>query len=53
VARAVHDAQAILVVATRGGPLDSDEALARITAAAGSVPVERIVVEAPTAPAGG
>jgi hypothetical protein len=53
VARTAHDAQAILVVATRGGPLDSDEALARITAAAGAVPVERIVVEAPTAPAGG
>jgi hypothetical protein len=53
VAVAVHGAQAILVVATRGGSLDTDEALARVTAAAGSVPVERIVVEAPTAPAGG
>jgi hypothetical protein len=53
VAVTVHGAQSILVVATRGGALDTDDALASVTAAAGSVPVERIVVEAPTAPAGG
>jgi hypothetical protein len=53
VARDVHRAQAVLLVATRGGRLDSDDALQGVTAAADPVPVERIVVEAPTAPAGG
>ncbi len=52
VAREVHSAQSVLIVAMRGGRLDSDEALQAVTAAAAPVPVERIVVEAPTAPAG-
>jgi hypothetical protein len=53
IARDAHQAQAVLVVATRGGHLDSDEAVQRVSAAADPVPVERIVVEAPTAPASG
>jgi hypothetical protein len=52
VARDAHAAQAVLIVATRGGRLDSDETLQRVTVAADPVPVERIVVEAPTASAG-
>ena len=40
-------------MATRGGHLDSDEAVQQVSAAADPVPVERIVVEAPTAPASG
>jgi hypothetical protein len=54
VAITAHAAQEILVVAARGGRLDSDEALAAVTAAAGPVPVERVVVdaEAPTSPTG-
>jgi hypothetical protein len=43
----------VLIVAVRGGRLDSDETVQRATAAAAPVPVERIVVETPTAPAGG
>jgi hypothetical protein len=53
VARDAHDAQSVLIVAVRGGRLDSDETVQRATAAAAPVPVERIVVETPTAPAGG
>jgi cytochrome c oxidase subunit 1 len=49
-----HHADEILVIAARGGRLESDEALAAVRAAAGSVPVERIVVdaEAPASPSG-
>jgi hypothetical protein len=53
VARDAHGAQAVLIVAVRGSRLDSDETVQRATAAAAPVPVERIVVETPTAPAGG
>jgi cytochrome c oxidase subunit 1 len=55
VAGEVHGAREIVVVATRGGRLESDEALARIQAAAGDVAVDRVVVdaEAPMAPSGG
>jgi cytochrome c oxidase subunit 1 len=53
VAREAHDAQTVLVVAVRGGRLDSDETLQRVSAAAAPAEVEKIVVEAPTAPAGG
>jgi hypothetical protein len=54
VAVAEHHADEILVIAARGGRLESDEALAAVRAAAGDVPVERIVVdaEAPASPSG-
>jgi hypothetical protein len=54
VAVTAHQADEILVVAARGGRLDSEEALAAVRAAAGSVPVEQIVVdaEAPASPSG-
>jgi hypothetical protein len=54
VARTAHSADTILLVATRGGRLDSDEALAGVQAAAGASTVERVVVdaEAPASPAG-
>jgi len=49
-----HHADEILVVAARGGRLESEESLQSVRAAAGSVPVERIVVdaEAPASPSG-
>jgi cytochrome c oxidase subunit 1 len=49
-----HRADEILVIAARGGRLESDEALAAVRPAAGTVPVERIVVdaEAPASPSG-
>jgi hypothetical protein len=45
----------VLVAATRGGRLDSEETLAAVTSASGGVPVERIVVDAgaPASPSGG
>ncbi|MGD9571815.1 MAG: cytochrome c oxidase subunit I [Thermoleophilia bacterium] len=46
IARTDHAAGLILVAATPGGRLSSDDALAAVTAAAGEVPVERIVVDA-------
>ena len=54
VARTEYSAETILIVATRGSRLDSDEALAAVQAAAGGATVERVVVdaEAPTSPAG-
>ncbi|MBJ7455787.1 MAG: cbb3-type cytochrome c oxidase subunit I, partial [Thermoleophilia bacterium] len=54
IAVAEHHADEILVIAARGGRLESDEALAAVRTAAGSVPVERIVVdaEAPASPSG-
>ncbi|HTI32284.1 MAG TPA: hypothetical protein VL422_01330, partial [Miltoncostaea sp.] len=54
VAVSAHGAQEILVVAARGGRLESDETLAAVRAAAGTVPVERLVVdtEAPASPSG-
>ena len=54
VAREAYRAEAILIVATRGSRLDSDETLAAVQAAAGGATVERVVVdaEAPTSPAG-
>jgi Cytochrome C and Quinol oxidase polypeptide I len=53
VARSAYSAETILIVATRGSRLDSDEALAAVQAAAGGATVERVVVdaEAPTSPA--
>lgn len=50
-----YGAGRIVLVAARGGRLDTDDALSGAQAAAGSVPVERVVVdaEAPAAPAGG
>ena len=53
VARSAYSAETILIVATRGSRLDSDEALAAVQAAAGDATVERLVVdaEAPTSPA--
>jgi hypothetical protein len=50
VAREAHDAETVLVVATRGGRLDSEETLQVVTAAAAPAEVEKIVVEAPAAP---
>ena len=49
-----HHADEILVVAARGGRLESEESLQSVRAAAGAVPVERIVVdaEAPASPSG-
>ena len=54
VAREAYSAETILIVATRGSRLDSDETLATVQAAAGAATVERVVVdaEAPTSPAG-
>jgi hypothetical protein len=54
VARSAYSAETILIVATRGSRLDSEEALAAVQAAAGGATVERVVVdaEAPTSPAG-
>ena len=54
VAREAYSAEAILIVATPGSRLDSDETLAAVQAAAGGATVERVVVdaEAPTSPAG-
>jgi cytochrome c oxidase subunit 1 len=54
VAISAHHADEVLVVAARGGRLDSEEGLQAIRAAAGSVSVERIVVdaEAPASPSG-
>jgi cytochrome c oxidase subunit 1 len=54
IAREHYRADEILLVATRGGRLDSDEVAQGVQASAGSVPVERLVVdaEAPTAPSG-
>ena len=54
IAVAEHHADEILVIAARGGRLESDEALAAVRTAAGTVPVERIVVdaEAPASPSG-
>ena len=51
---AEHGADEILVVATRGGRLDSEDAVGAVSSAAGSVPVERVVVdaEAPASPSG-
>jgi cytochrome c oxidase subunit I len=50
-----HSAGLVLVAATRGGRLDSEETLAAVTSASGGVPVERIVVDAgaPASPSGG
>ena len=49
-----HRADEVLVIAARGGRLESEDALQSVRAAAGSVPVERIVVdaEAPASPSG-
>jgi hypothetical protein len=49
-----YGAGRILLIATRRGPLDGEGVLDAASAAAGDVPVERVVVdaEAPTAPAG-
>ena len=54
VAVTAHKADEILVVAARGGRLDSDDSLAGIRSAAGAVPVESVVVdtEAPASPSG-
>ncbi len=54
VAVADHGADEVLVVATRGGRLDSVETLEAVKAAVGSVPAEQIVVdaEAPASPSG-
>lgn len=49
-----YRATSIVLAVASGGPLDSDDALAAAQAAAGKVPVERVVVdaEAPAAPSG-
>jgi hypothetical protein len=49
-----HHADEILVIAASGGRLESEDVLQSVRAAAGSVPVERIVVdaEAPASPSG-
>ncbi|WP_217914514.1 cytochrome c oxidase subunit I [Miltoncostaea marina] len=49
-----YEAQEILLVAARGGRLESEDALGGVRSAAGDVPVERIVVdaEAPASPSG-
>jgi hypothetical protein len=54
VAVSAHGAQEILVVAARAGRLESEETLAAVRADAGTVPVERLVVdtEAPASPSG-
>jgi cytochrome c oxidase subunit 1 len=54
VAVTAHRAEHIVVVAARGGALDSDESLAAVRAAAGAVPVDSVVVdtEAPASPSG-
>ncbi len=54
IAVADHAAGLVLVAATPGGRLDSAETLTAVTAAAGEVPVERIVVDAgaPASPSG-
>jgi hypothetical protein len=54
VARTDHRADEVLLVAARGGRLDSDEALAAVRAGADPVQVEKVVVdaEAPMAPSG-
>jgi hypothetical protein len=53
-ARTAYSADTILIFATRGSRLDSDDALAAVQAAAGPATVERVVVdaEAPASPAG-
>lgn len=54
VATADHAADLILIAATRGGRLASDDALAAVRSAAGATPVEQIVVDAgaPASPSG-
>jgi hypothetical protein len=54
VAVTAHAADEILVVAARGGRLDSDDALGAVREAAGTVPVEKVTVdtEAPASPSG-
>ncbi len=49
-----YRATSIVLAVAPGGPLDSDDAFAAAQAAAGKVPVERVVVdaEAPAAPSG-
>jgi hypothetical protein len=54
VAVTAHRADEILVVAARGGALDSEDALGAVRSAAGEVPVDSVVVdtEAPASPSG-
>jgi hypothetical protein len=54
VAVTAHEVDEIVVVAARGGALDSDDSLAAVRAAAGAVPVDTVIVdtEAPASPSG-
>jgi cytochrome c oxidase subunit 1 len=54
IARTDHHADEVLLVAARGGRLDTDEALAAVRAGADPVQVDKVVVdaEAPMAPSG-
>jgi cytochrome c oxidase subunit I len=54
IATSEHAADVIVVAATRGGRLESEDVLASVREAAGSTPVERIVVDtgAPASPSG-